>query len=101
MNKKFQKVDEGFICFNCHQEVKPLNYTSRDHCPYCLHSIHIDINPGDRLNTCLGDLEPIGIEKFKDSFKIIYRCQKCSIVHKNIIAKDDNFEEIIRLSVSK
>ena len=99
--KKFYKSDESFICENCNKEVKKLNYTSRDHCPYCLHSKHVDINPGDRMNTCKGLLKPIGIEKFKDTYKIIYKCEKCGETHKNIIASDDNMDLIIELSIAK
>ena len=98
-SKVFSKLDEGFICLNCGRKVEPLLYTSRDHCPYCLYSIHVDINPGDRLNTCLGLLKPIDIEKYKDSYKIIYKCEKCGIIHKNIMAKDDDFDIIVKLSV--
>ncbi len=98
--KNFTVRDEEFICENCHKKVEKLNYTSRDHCPYCLYSKHIDIMPGDRQNTCLGLLEPVSIEKFKNSFKIIYKCQKCGKLHKNIMAKDDNFDVIINLSKS-
>jgi len=96
--KRFNELDEGFFCENCGKEVKPLGYTSRDHCPYCLYSKHVDINPGDRKNTCLGLLEPIEIEKFKDTYKIVYRCTKCNQLHKNIIAKDDDINEIIKVS---
>ncbi len=96
--KKFNHLDEGFICENCQKEVAPLGYTSRDHCLYCLYSKHVDINPGDRQNNCKGLLKPIQLEKFKDTFKIIYKCQKCKKNHKNIIAKDDNMTKIIELS---
>ena len=96
--KKFNMIDENFICDNCKKEVKKLNYTARDHCPYCLYSKHVDINPGDRLNNCHGLLKPIGIEKYKDSYKIIYRCNKCMQLHKNIIAKDDDMDMIIKIS---
>lgn len=99
--KKFYKSDENFICENCGKEVEKLSYTSRDHCPYCLYSKHVDINPGDRMNTCKGLLEPIGIEKFKDTYKIIYKCKKCGETHKNIIATDDNMDLIIELSIAK
>lgn len=99
--KLFSKNDNFFICENCGNEVKPLNYTSRDHCPYCLYSKHVDINPGDRLNTCTGLLEPIGIEKFKDTYKIIYKCEKCKAIHKNIMANDDDMNKIIELSIEK
>lgn len=94
-------IDENFICENCNKEVSKSNYTARDHCPYCLYSKHVDINPGDRLNTCHGLLEPIGIEKFRDTYKIVYKCEKCKELHKNIMANDDNMDLIINLSIIK
>ena len=96
--KKFNMIDEGFICENCGKKVDKLVYTARDHCPYCLYSKHVDINPGDRNNSCKGMLRPVSIEKFKDSFKIIYVCEKCGKIHKNIMAKDDDMNKIIDLS---
>ena len=80
------------------KKVKPLNYSSRDHCPFCLYSKHVDTNPGDRNNSCKGIMKPIGIEKYKDTYKIIYQCMKCKEKHKNIIAKDDDMNEIIHIS---
>ena len=97
--KSFIMKDEEFNCINCGKLVNKLNYTARDHCPYCLTSIHVDINPGDRLNNCKGLLIPVGVEKFKDSYKIIYKCNKCGINHKNIMARDDDINKIIELSV--
>lgn len=96
--KNFVKNDNGFECVNCGVMVSPLGYTSRDHCPKCLYSVHIDIMPGDRLNDCLGKLVPIGIEKYKDTFKILYRCEKCGKHVKNIMANDDDMDEIINVS---
>lgn len=96
--KKFNMIDNEFICESCNKHIKPLNYTARDHCNYCLYSKHVDINPGDRKNECKGLLKPIGIEKFKDTYKIIYKCMKCGCYHKNIIANDDNLNLIIELS---
>lgn len=96
--KKFNMLDEEFICENCNKKAEKLNYTARDHCPYCLYSKHVDINPGDRNNTCHGLLKPIDIEKYKNTYKIIYKCQKCNQNHKNIIANDDDFNKIISLS---
>lgn len=97
--KRFKMIDENFICDNCGYEVNKLNYTARDHCPNCLCSKHVDIMPGDRANSCMGLMKPIGIEKFKDSYKIIYKCSKCGETHKNIMANDDNYDLIIKLSV--
>jgi len=97
--KKFNMIDEEFICENCNSNVNKLNYTARDHCNYCLYSKHVDILPGDRANNCHGLLKPIGIEKYRDTFKILYECEKCRVKHKNIIHDDDNKDLIIELSV--
>ena len=96
--KNFTMRDENFICDNCGKNVVKLNYTARDHCPYCLYSKHVDIMPGDRLNDCMGLLKPITIEKFKDTYKIVYKCLKCNQIHKNIMANDDDNNLIIELS---
>lgn len=99
--KKFTMRDEEFTCEYCGESVEKANYTARDHCPYCLFSKHVDILPGDRQNKCRGLLKPIGIEKFKDTFKIIYKCEICGELHKNIVLKDDSMEKIIELSIQK
>ena len=91
-------IDEEFICENCGSKITKLGYTARDHCNYCLYSKHVDINPGDRSNDCKGLLKPIEIEKFKDTYKIIYKCEKCGQLHKNIMANDDNMDKIIEIS---
>lgn len=91
-------IDEEFICDNCGKKINKLDYSARDHCNHCLYSKHVDILPGDRKNQCKGLLKPIGIEKFKDTYKIIYECQKCKQMHKNIMAIDDNYDLIINLS---
>ena len=100
-DKKFKVLDEGFICETCKKEVSSLKYTSRDHCPYCLYSKHVDINPGDRKGDCCGLMEPVGIEKFKDTYKILYKCLKCGMSHKNVMAIDDDMDLIIKYSVIK
>ena len=96
--KNFTMRDEEFVCENCGKNISKLNYTARDHCPFCLYSKHLDINPGDRLNKCHGLLKPIAIEKFKDSYKIVYKCTKCGMIHKNIMANDDDMNLIIELT---
>lgn len=100
--KRFMVRDEEFICENCGKNVTKLEYTSRDHCPYCLYSKHVDINPGDRSEECHGLLEPIGIELSpKKGYVIVFKCKKCGKTRKNKAANDDNMDLIIKLSANK
>lgn len=92
------KNDNGFVCRHCGTEVKPLKYTSRDHCMNCLYSIHIDNVPGDRANDCLGNLVPIAIEQSsKKGYIIVYKCDKCGEIKRNKSADDDNFEVMLEV----
>jgi len=105
--KTFVKNDEGFICINCKKEVKALGYTSRNHCPYCLHSLHVDINPGDRMNECRGVLEPIqAIPDAKKGMIIVFKCKKCGKVVRNKAAlredgSGDSVPLLIKLTAGK
>ncbi len=94
--KTFTMRDEEFICENCGKRVTKLNYTARDHCPYCLSSLHVDINPGERLCNCHGFMEVIGMEKGKkDEIKLVYKYSKCGMIKRNKMAKDDNYELLL------
>lgn len=96
--KVFNKNDESFVCDNCGKNVKPLNVSSRDHCTNCLCSKHLDINPGDRKNTCMGLLVPIDIEySANKGYVIVYKCEKCKQLHKNKTANDDKLETILKI----
>ena len=102
--KRFSKNDSGFVCANCGKTVLPLGKSSRDHCPFCLYSIHIDVNPGDRMNDCLGLLEPVSaVTDPRKGYIIIYKCRKCGEMHRNRAAHDasvqpDDLGKIIRLT---
>jgi hypothetical protein len=57
--------------------------------------------PGDRQESCHGDLEPIGIEiDSKKGYVIIFKCKKCGAIRKNKAAEDDDMDLIIKLSVN-
>ena len=100
--KRFNMIDEKFNCLVCGRSVDKLVYTARDHCPYCLCSMHVDINPGDRLCNCHGILKPVGVCKDKKGlYKIIYKCMKCNASKRNIQAQDDDINEIIKISVGR
>lgn len=94
----FLKNDKGFVCKNCGANVGKLSYTSRDHCNKCLYSLHVDITPGDRANSCLGLLVPINVlQTSKKGKVIVYRCSKCGTEVKNIVADDDDINEIYNI----
>lgn len=100
--KKFNEIDEEFICENCNTKITPLGYSCRDHCNNCLYSKHVDINPGDRAQDCKGLLEPIKVEPdARKGYVIIYKCKKCGMIKRNKAAKDDNIDLLIKLTVEK
>ena len=105
--KRFSKNDNAFICKNCGLEVQPLGYSSRNHCPHCLCSLHVDVNPGDRANSCGGIMRPIGAEPDpKKGYIIIHRCDKCGAVKRNRAANEakvqpDDIDYIIRLTYNE
>ena len=97
--KRFTKNDNGFICVTCGKEVSPLGYTSRNHCPHCLSSLHVDIMPGDRANECKGRLLPIQtLPDAKKGFIIVFKCEKCGAIVRNKCADDDDMALIIKLT---
>ena len=95
MQKRFTMIDEDFTCDYCGKQVLKLGYTARDHCPYCLCSKHVDVMPGDRRELCHGKLIPKELEKYKDTYKIVYECDKCHKIRKNIMANDDDFDALL------
>ena len=106
-NKRFAKNDSGFICGHCGREVKPLGSSSRNHCPFCLWSIHIDENPGDRACECLGLMEPILVEPDpKKGYIITHKCTKCGAekrcraAHEARVQPDD-IDLLIKLTAGK
>ena len=60
---KTHPCDESFTCRNCGYPVVPAGAGSdhRNHCPNCLCSVHLDIEPGDRASDCGGLMEPVAV----------------------------------------
>lgn len=102
--KRFTKNDASFTCANCGREVEPLGYSSRNHCPFCLWSLHLDVNPGDRASECGGKMEPVRVEiDSKKGFVIVHRCTKCGELRRNRAAHEakvqpDDKKLLIRLT---
>lgn len=90
---KTHKCNDIFTCKVCTIEVFPTNVGSehRNHCPNCLSSLHLDIEPGDRKSDCGGIMEPISVWVRKNGeWAIIHRCKQCGTLSSNRIAADDN-----------
>lgn len=95
MSSTFIRTTEDFICENCGREVKGNGYTN--HCPYCLYSKHVDVNPGDRAADCGGLMKPVAVELRKGERIIIHECVKCGYRKPNRAAPEDDFEVILRI----
>jgi len=94
-------ANEGFKCANCHRIVEAHTGGSyRNHCPFCLHSLHVDQDvPGDRASECKGLMVPIGMENNKKKgTRILHMCKVCGHKAFNRIAPDDDWELVCSLS---
>ena len=60
------RPEESFVCLVCGKTVVPAGAGSehRNHCPYCLASLHLDVTPGDRAADCGGVMEPVASPPF-------------------------------------
>ena len=72
----------------------------RNHCPYCLSSVHVDNEPGDRASECHGVMEPISVWVRKNGeWAVIHRCTVCGKMGSNRIAADDNPMKLMALAL--
>ncbi len=94
----FIENNQSFVCVVCGKEVMKHQTSSRNHCNWCLTSLHVDNNPGDRSNPCEGIMDPIGLELKSGKNQIIFKCRHCKYIGKNVIADDDNQEMLIELA---
>lgn len=103
--RRFTTRDEGFTCVSCGLEVLPADRTSRNHCPRCLCSLHVDVNPGDRANACGGLMVPVGlVTESRRGYLIVHRCDRCGEIRRNRAIPDaptqpDSMEALLALSV--
>lgn len=95
---QFKKNDSGFVCLNCNRQVTPLQYSSRNHCPFCLASKHVDVFPGDRAHECGGVMLAVAAKPYsKGGYTITHKCTKCGEIKNNISANDDSLDTILHV----
>lgn len=98
MSSQFKRTIEDFTCGKCGFEVVGNGYTN--HCPQCLWSRHVDVNPGDRaaLETCGGMMEPTRVEVKNKEYTIIHKCSLCGLERPNRAVKEDNFDMLVQIA---
>ena len=102
----------GFQCINCHKWVsinKLMGTKNRNHCPYCLWSVHVDMDTtGDRLSSCESGMKPTALtfksvgqdrcgKPQKGELMIVHGCVRCGKISINRIASDDKPEELLKI----
>lgn len=99
--KRFKPNEsKDFRCKNCRAEVsgQSIGTKQRNHCPYCLTSLHVDVNIGDRKATCQRTMKPIGLTMKKDGeIMIVHQCTGCGKISTNRIAGDDEPSAVLGL----
>ncbi|MDO8552689.1 MAG: RNHCP domain-containing protein [bacterium] len=94
--KRFQRKIEDFTCEHCGEKIIGDGYTN--HCPHCLWSKHVDVNPGDRGSACGGMMKPVRIEGTVAAYFIIHKCIKCGVERRNIFGKKDSIEAMLDIA---
>ena len=78
------------MCGHFGKRVSGNGYTN--HCPKCLWSKHVDVNPGDRSADCGGMMKPVSFEQKSGGWRILHKCEKCGHKKINRLSKDDDFD---------
>lgn len=95
----FKMKNEDFVCENCKKDIiKHPEWSARNHCPFCLHSKHLDdIFPWDRNSNCSWIMVPVDIDYRKNKWYMVkHKCKKCSKEILNKVAPDDDFLSFVK-----
>lgn len=95
MSKRFTKKQEDFDCENCGHRITGTGYTN--HCPECLWSKHVDVNPGDRAESCDSLMRPVDLYQEGQNWVVTHQCERCDFIRRNKITSQDNFDQVIEL----
>ncbi|MBV9164205.1 MAG: RNHCP domain-containing protein [Pseudonocardiales bacterium] len=91
----FLRRREDFTCLHCGTPVRGNGYTN--HCPRCLWSRHVDVNPGDRAAECGAAMEPIGALSEGGEIIVVHQCLACGHSRRNRSALDDDRDVLLEL----
>ena len=99
---KTHACTDSFPCTQCGRRVVSAGAGSdhRNHCPNCLSSLHVDIEPGDRASDCGSLMEPVAVWVRKNGeWAIIHRCRRCGKLSSNRVAADDNPMKLMSIAM--
>ena len=99
---KTHACTDSFTCKQCGRLVVSAGAGSdhRNHCPNCLSSLHVDIEPGDRASDCGSLMEPVAVWVRKNGeWTIIHRSRRCGKVNCNRVAADDNPMKLMSIAM--
>lgn len=91
----FTRRRENFTCLRCGKAVRGNGYTN--HCPRCLWSRHVDVNPGDRAAECGAAMEPLAALWEGGEIVVVQRCVACGQRRRNRSAPDDDWDVLLGL----
>jgi hypothetical protein len=107
-----ENINADFTCKQCGALVSANHGLSgvvnRNHCPYCLHSRHLDLfEAGDRLSACKELMVPAGLtlKKSRDKYAknaqgelmLVHFCEGCNRISINRIAADDDPVKVLEI----
>lgn len=98
---KTHPCSDSFTCRVCGRLVVSAGAGSghRNHCPNCLTSLHLDVEPGDRAADCGGLMEPIAVwVRNKGEWAVVHRCRRCGALSSNRTAADDNPAKLLGIA---
>ena len=99
---KAHACKNSFACKVCGRLCTPqgAGTSHRNHCPNCLSSLHVDMEPGDRESDCGGIMEPVAVWVRRDGeWAIIHRCKRCGALDANRVAADDNPMKLMSIAL--
>ncbi len=91
-----------FVCGNCQRENVDNQPSPRNHCRFCLYSLHVDGSvPGDRASSCVSVMAPVAVSSDpRKGYVITHQCLFCGKRMNNKAAADDDSDALIRVSAS-
>lgn len=95
----FTRKIEDFACERCGTRVTGNGYTN--HCPHCLYSKHVDVDPGDRASPCGGLMRPVSLNVSGTGEWIVHRCERCGFIRRQHVSKEDDRDALVALSTAQ